>query len=205
MKFCTQCGKQLDDDALFCTSCGTRTAPAAVPVPEVEPEPVPVPEPVVEPEIVREYVPEPEPVPVPEPVPDYTFPDPAPAPVYTAPQATYSQPVQAAPAAHSPGKIIAGFILGISALALGGIAAICSFCALIPYAGVGAMVYGIILGLFAVGCGIAGLIISGKALATDPDSKKARLGKTFSLIGLIVGGASILLSIIFGAITISNW
>ena len=197
MKFCTQCGNQLEDDALFCTSCGAKAAPAAAPVPE------PIPEPVVEPEIVREYVPEPEPIP--EPVPSYTVPTPAPAPAYGAPQASYSQPVQPAQAAHSPGKIIAGFILGICALAMGGLTALFAFCALIPYAGAAMMVYAVIFGLFAVGCGIAGLIISGKALVTDPDNKKARLGKTFSLIGLIVGGASMLLGIIFGAVNISRW
>ncbi len=36
MKFCTNCGTQLDDDAKFCHSCGTATAPTAA-QPAVEP------------------------------------------------------------------------------------------------------------------------------------------------------------------------
>lgn len=151
----------------------------------------------VEPEIVKESIPEPV-YTAPAPEPAYR----APEPNYTAPQATYNQPVQKM---VSPGKVIAGFVLGISALVLAGFTVIFAFCSLIPYAGVGMMVYGIVFGLFALGCGIAGMIVSSKALITDPDNNKARLGKTFSLIGIIAGGAGVLLSIIFGIISLARW
>lgn len=43
MKFCTKCGNQLSDEALFCTHCGTKFAaavqPAVQPVTAVRPEP----------------------------------------------------------------------------------------------------------------------------------------------------------------------
>jgi len=45
---CAGCGSQLKPGALFCTSCGTKTAdsaPAPSPEPEPEPEPEPTPEP----------------------------------------------------------------------------------------------------------------------------------------------------------------
>lgn len=182
MKYCTKCGQPLDDNALFCTSCGNKMAPEAAP----------------EPEIVKEAAPEPAPAPAPV----YTAPAPTPTPVHTAPQATYNQPVQKM---SSPGKIIAGFILGISALVLACLTVLFAFMALIPYAGAAMMVYAIVFGLFAVGCGIAGMILCSKAMQTDPDNKKVRLGKTFSLIGIIAGGAGILLGIIFGAVNISRW
>lgn len=186
MKYCTQCGQPIDDNALFCTNCGNKVAPAEAPAPEA-----------ATPETVRENIVEPEPAPAP------VYTEPAPVPVYTQqPQATYNQPVSKL---HSPGKIIAGFILGISALALAALTVIFAFCSLIPYAGAAMMVYGIVFGLFAVGCGIAGMILCSKALVTDPDEKKAKLGKTFSLIGIIAGGAGIIFSIIFGAISIAKW
>ena len=41
MKFCNQCGAQLEDDMLFCNMCGAKqeaapAAPEAAPAPEVE-------------------------------------------------------------------------------------------------------------------------------------------------------------------------
>ena len=65
--FCSNCGKQLPDNAKFCPDCGQPIIiPETTYVSEPEPEPVPVaaPEPVKEPEPVRA----PEPVRVPDPV-----------------------------------------------------------------------------------------------------------------------------------------
>ena len=67
-KFCTNCGAELRDGAVFCTECGTR-------VPAAEPQPEPVPETLPEPQ--PESLPISAPVPAPEPAP-------APAPVYQA-------------------------------------------------------------------------------------------------------------------------
>lgn len=36
MKFCSKCGKELADDAVFCTECGASTAPAAPAAPAVK-------------------------------------------------------------------------------------------------------------------------------------------------------------------------
>ena len=40
MKFCTNCGQQLDDAVVFCSECGTR-APEAKPIPQESPAPTP--------------------------------------------------------------------------------------------------------------------------------------------------------------------
>ena len=51
MKFCNQCGAQLEDDMLFCNMCGAKqeaapAAPEAAPAPEpVAPEAIPAIEP----------------------------------------------------------------------------------------------------------------------------------------------------------------
>ena len=52
MKYCPKCGQPLNDDALFCSKCGTKQ-PVMEPVKE-EPAPVVEPKPVVEPAPIRE-------------------------------------------------------------------------------------------------------------------------------------------------------
>lgn len=61
MKFCTSCGQQLADDAMFCSVCGTKQeAPVVEAAPAVEPAPVVEAAPAVEP------VPAVEPAPAPQ-------------------------------------------------------------------------------------------------------------------------------------------
>ncbi|MFR6380160.1 MAG: zinc-ribbon domain-containing protein [Evtepia sp.] len=40
MKFCSNCGKQLDDTATVCDACGTPTTQLPVPAPSSAPSPV---------------------------------------------------------------------------------------------------------------------------------------------------------------------
>ena len=153
MKFCENCGHELNEGAAFCSNCGTKI-PVAVqapveavipePVQEVVPEPVQevVPEPVQEvvPEPVQEVIPEPVQEVIPEPVqePAYVAPQ---QPVYTQPvynqpvysQPVYTQPVQPEKPKSSPTAMILG-IIGI---------VVCWFFAL---AGHGLSITGIILG-----------------------------------------------------------
>lgn len=114
--FCSQCGKQLDNNALFCTFCGARTnntagspapvsAPVSAPVTAVpetvreDSQPTPVSsdtaatEPVSQtaPQPVSEPVPQTAPQPVSEPVPQ-TVPQPAPAPAPEVQPAVTTEP-----------------------------------------------------------------------------------------------------------------
>ena len=91
-KFCTQCGKELTEEMIFCTNCGTKVA--VEPVAEVVAEPVAevAEEPVVE---VEEPVAEPTPQPVPTPVPQ-PAPKPMSQPVYT------REPLPTPPPAYAP-------------------------------------------------------------------------------------------------------
>lgn len=70
--FCTNCGKQVEDNSSFCTNCGaklTPNAPAPTPVAEPVPAQIPVAEPVPAPTPVAEPVPAPTPVAEPAPAP----------------------------------------------------------------------------------------------------------------------------------------
>lgn len=96
--FCTNCGKQLDDNSKFCPSCGTKLERVEIPVAAAaamtEPEvPAPEPTPAPEPEQIRQEAPAPEqawqeaptsePTPAPEPEQvwqEAPAPEPTPAP-----------------------------------------------------------------------------------------------------------------------------
>ena len=213
MAFCTSCGSPLAEGALFCSNCGQRQnaapaapayqAPVAEPVYEAPAAPVyeapaapayeaPVAEPAYE-------------APAAEPTyeqPAYqapTYEQPVyQAPVYQQPvyqQPTYQQyqPAPAAPGANK-GKSIAALILGIAALVfclLDFIYDIIGLSMLGSWYGASAM--GgvlIVFSLFTIGCSVPGMI-----LGKDGDSK-GKLGKIFSLIGLIFGGITFLIAII---------
>lgn len=96
-KFCTQCGKELTEEMIFCTNCGTKVA--VEPVAEVVAEPVAevAEEPVVEvEEPVAEPTPQPVPTPAPQPVPTpapQPVPQPVPTPVPQPAPKPMSQPV----------------------------------------------------------------------------------------------------------------
>lgn len=100
--FCTNCGKELPDGAVFCNICGQRLKTPAAPIPAAEPEPAPEaafePEPIFEPEPVPEAAFEPEPEPVFEPEPEPVFvPEPEPEPV-SGPRRVRETPVSDEPA-----------------------------------------------------------------------------------------------------------
>ena len=112
MKFCPNCGQQVDNDLLFCENCGASlNAPAAepAPAPTSKPEPAPVAEPTPAPSV--EPVPAPMPDPYVTPMPDpYATPvpaeptpvvEPAAAPVVEPIPVAVPAPVAAAPAATS--------------------------------------------------------------------------------------------------------
>ena len=127
MKFCNQCGAQLEDDMLFCNMCGAKqeapAAPAAEPV-------APVAEPVAEP-----VAPAPEAAPVPETAAPEVIPEAVPviapasgymqeaAPVYT-PEPVAPVPAQPAPKKKSKLGLIIGLIVGVLVIAGGVIAGI---------------------------------------------------------------------------------
>ena len=66
---CANCGKEVRDNAKFCTFCGTPMAPAAEPAQPVEPTPAPASTAEPEPAPTAESAPAPEPAPTPEPAP----------------------------------------------------------------------------------------------------------------------------------------
>ena len=78
--FCYKCGKEISDNAKFCSKCGTPqqiTEIAPPPQENTEPTPVPEPTPAPEPAPIPEPTPTPAPTPIPAPAP---APTPAPAP-----------------------------------------------------------------------------------------------------------------------------
>ncbi len=114
MKFCNQCGAQLEDDMLFCNMCGAKQE--AAPVAPAAPEAAPAPEPVV---------------PAPEPVAPEAIPAIEPAsgvfyqatPAYTPEVAPAAGPAQPeAPKKKSKLGLIIGIIAAVLVLAGGAIA-----------------------------------------------------------------------------------
>ena len=100
MKYCPNCGHQLNDDAKFCVSCGTMQpvinkptpAPEVKPVVEEKPTPTPEAKPVVEEKPVQEPTPTPAPTPAPE---EKPVEQPAPTPVVVE-----EKPVEQTPPNH---------------------------------------------------------------------------------------------------------
>lgn len=98
-------------------------------------------------------------------------------PVYSQP--VYSEPVYAQPAAQTT-SFKTGMGLAIASLACGVMSIILCYC------------YG-----FGIPFGIAGLILSGKAVSAGHPSKMPLAGKITSIVGIIIG-AILLLIIIIG-------
>lgn len=84
MKFCPNCGQQLEDDDVFCPGCGSKFEEPAAETKPVEEAPAVNSDPVVEPAPVPQSVPEPQPIPQPQPAPQ-PVPQPQPQP-FVAPQ-----------------------------------------------------------------------------------------------------------------------
>ncbi len=99
-----------------------------------------------------------------------------PEPVYSQP--VYSEPVYAQPAQGTT-SFKTGMGFAIASLACGVMA-----CCLFYY------------GFLAVPCGIAGLILSGKATAAGHPSKMPMAGKITSIVGIVLGGIFLLIWLI---------
>lgn len=209
MRYCSNCGTQNDTDAKFCSGCGTKldSVPAA-----------PVEENVVE--AVQEAA-NVAPAPIPVPTDDFAAQAPqAPAPDFQraaddfAPQQPqfqqqmygqapqYQQPQyggqpqqgftpyqnMAAPAQPISAKCrtfgIISFVLGICSIV---------FCwlGIIPAAGIG-------LGLLTIAFGVVGLVFSGIS-RREGHFTLAKLGKIFSIIGLVLSGIMWIIGIIITA------
>jgi hypothetical protein len=139
MPFCSNCGKQLAEDARFCGFCGTPVE--IIPEPEPEPVPEPMPEPAPEPVVEPVSEPDTEPVVDPEPeadtfepaIPDFT-PEETDIPYTPEPteQYTYNnnydysgyQPAQAASPEPEKKSVSKGAIAGIAVGAIVIIAAV---------------------------------------------------------------------------------
>lgn len=117
-------------------------------------------------------------------------------PVYQQPQQPVQQPAysnntQAPIGASSPGKEIAGLILGITSLTAGVMAAIFG---IIPGVGI---FFAVISGLLAIGLGIATIVLNKKVHEQAAViTRKIEIGKNLATAGIITGGAGMLLSII---------
>ena len=69
MKFCTNCGAQLNDDDVFCYKCGTKCAPMVAEEPKAKEEPAPAVSPLEEPILEEKSIVEEEPIIEEEPAP----------------------------------------------------------------------------------------------------------------------------------------
>ena len=205
MRYCSNCGTQNDNDAKFCSGCGAKLEAAV--------------EAAVEETVaaVQEEIPAPAPIPVSAPVediapqapqfdqqPQYRAAEQAPqmqqpqAPQYgQAPQ--YQQqpytpyqstvPVQQPISARCRTFGIISFVLGICSIV---------FCwiGIFPGAGIG-------LGLFMIACAVVGLVFSGISRRAGQFTL-AKLGKIFSIIGLVLSGICWIIGIIMTILVASG-
>lgn len=224
MAFCTSCGTPLAEGAAFCSNCGQRqnAAPAAPAYqsPVAEPvyeeatgllsetdnvslsddttllsenaEPTPTAEPAYQPPVYEQPAYQ---------QPAYQQPTYQP-PVYQQPayqQPAYQQYQPApAPASANKGKSITAMVLGIVALFFSLFDLIYSFIGLAALGTwYGAEAWGGVLIVFSIltlGCAVPGMIL-GAGAATEGNTP-AKLGKIFSLIGIIFGGIAFLMALI---------
>lgn len=168
MKFCVNCGTQLEDAAVFCTNCGAKQeAPVAAPV-AAPVDPVYQPAPVVAPV----------------------------EPVYQ-PAPTYQAPVQQGPSAGSKVLGGIGFGLAMTGFLMAFISFIASLTTIDMgyYSAVetASTVIGIVVACLAFS--IIGLIFCGKARKAGVGGL-ATTGKVFGIISLPLFGLAFLISII---------
>lgn len=102
-KFCNQCGKELTDEMIFCTNCGTKVyvEPEVQKVEEVQEEKVEA----QQEEVKVEEQPTPQPAPIPQPAPapqPAPIPQPAPQPVYVREPIPTPPPVYVQQTVQSP-------------------------------------------------------------------------------------------------------
>lgn len=169
---CPICGADLVDGAKFCEYCGSPVgAPAAPQAPAPEGAPVRAAAPAPAPAQQQAQPQQPQ-------QPQYQQPQAQ----YQQPQAAYQQPQGLTPKCKTFGII--SFILGLWSTA---------FCWLgvIPAAGIG-------IGFFMVASAVVGLIFSGIS-RREGNFKLARLGKVFSIIGLVLSAIFWIVGIIITA------
>ena len=105
---------------------------------------------------------------------------------------------QAAPAEASSGNTGAK-VMGIIGMALGILSLVfsfVSFISLIGYSTVETVSIGLTYSIMAIMFSIPGKILSSKAVSGGATGKPAKLGNIFSLIGIIAGGVTFLISFI---------
>ena len=193
MAFCTKCGAQIPDDAIFCPSCGAQHAPE-VPAyaPPAEDTYVLFPEAPKQEEAAPAYQP-----------PVYTPPAYEPPvqesayqpPVYTYQPPTYQPPVPTAQPQLSAGTKVKGFIgmgLGIFGLFMSFLSLII---ALDSIDGSGFALTGMVYS-FGLGSGIAANILAGKSAEEGFRAAPTKLGRVFGLIAIIAGSIAFTLGLI---------
>lgn len=176
---CTACGADLVDGAKFCEYCGTPVA--AAPAPESAPKPELKIAPPIQEQANTYQQPQGQAPQQPQNQPYGQAPQPVRA------QAQYVQPGAAQPQTLTPKCKTFGiisFILGLWSTSF-------SWLGVIPAAGIG-------IGFFMVASGIVGLIFSGIS-RKEGNFKLARLGKVFSIIGLILSAIFWIVGIIITA------
>ena len=201
MAFCPNCGAQLSGNEAFCPSCASPVAAQPQQPVYQQPEQPTYQQPVYQqpeqPIYQQPVYQQPEQPTYQQPV--YQQPE---QPIYQQP--VYQQPVYAQPVyqqtASQPtvqtGDKVKGFVgmgLGIVALvfAIIDFFMIFSVISFAPMAG--ALIVYVI---FTIALAIPGMILSVKAIGNGFKSAPAKLGKIFSLVSLIIGGVSFLVSII---------
>ena len=164
MKFCSQCGTQLADDAQFCVNCGKSQAQVQQPVVEA---------PVVETPAFEQPA----------------FEQPVAQPTYAQP--VYVQPE---PEFSTKAKVfgIVSMACGIAALAMS-IIFFFMGCSFVDYAFEEEVISAMVSLFMFIAAGIVGLIFSSKASSDGNTTVMPRLGKIFSIISLPTFGVAFLL------------
>lgn len=189
MKYCSNCGKELQDTDAFCGNCGTKSEiqPAPQPAPQQAPQQAPQPAPQAATQQAPTYMYEQatqQQVPLYQQMPMYE------QPTYTE-QVYEATPVEAPLSVKEKVLSIIGMVLGIVSLVWAFLTLLLAFAA--PILGIS---YSIVGYMYA----IPGMILSSIG-GKSGNSKKANIGKVFSLICLILFGVLFILSIIVGAAT----
>ena len=167
MKFCYNCGTQLEDAARFCINCGSSQEITQKQSVETE-QPVLVEEPVAAPTVITEQ------------------------PIYTQPVSISY--VEETPKYSTAAKVfgIVSMACGIAALALS-IIFFFMGCSFADYAYEEEVIVAMVYMFMFMAAGIVGLIFSSKATAGGNTTVMPRLGKIFSIISLPTFGLAFLL------------
>ncbi len=159
MKFCNMCGKEIADNAAFCSDCGAPVTPVQTPTTEVPTQPAPQPMPEQQ---AQQY-------PVQQQYPEQQVQQQYPM---QQAQQIYQYPMQPAPVSK------AAKILGTISFVLGLLSIIFCWFSLIP-------IFGIFVATYCITSSIIGIVLA--AISKKKGNvKKATTGKVLSIISLIV-------------------